>query len=54
MISNGSTQINGTSQRANNSSTSKNGGTSGGGAAKPARRHTVMAVNGQLPHTNGL
>ena len=53
MISNGSTQINGTSQRTNNSSTSKNGGGTSG-AAKPTRRHTVMAVNGQLPHSNGL
>lgn len=53
MVSNGGTQINGSASTStqrtgtnNNTSTGKNG-------AKP-RRNTVMAVNGQLPHSNGL
>ena len=53
MVSNGGTQINGSASTStqrtgtnNNTSTGKNG-------AKP-RRNTVMAVNRQLPHSNGL
>ena len=55
MISSNGTQINGTaSTSSTRTGTNNNTSTTGkNGTAKP-RRNTVMAVNGQLPHANGL
>lgn len=44
---NGNAQINGASTKTTGTSANKNNG-------NKIRRNTVMTVNGQIPHSNGL
>lgn len=54
MVSSNGNQINGTgSSSSTRTTTNNNTSANKNGNAKP-RRNTVMAMNGNLPHSNGL